>query len=160
MRVFNPYAYHKPNKRLTHDKIWWMKIVEAHSFAHKLLAAVAVCSSDVSHFATHIYQQPLALLWTHLHKTTWEHDPTPPPPPPPSSLRRVVDPSLARVGWGFGCNLWVVGYCGSGIWPSLVISLHLSLSLLFFFSLCPPYLSHTHQQPFIIRIFLQVTDLG
>lgn len=39
----------------------------------------------------------------------------------------AVDPSQRRValGWGFGCSLWVVGFCGWGIWPCLVISLHL-----------------------------------
>lgn len=100
---------------------------ERQSFAPEQLAA-AVCLSDLSHFTTHIHQQLPALLCSCHHKTTrsaWAVDPT---------RQRLA------LGWGFGCSLWVVAFCGWGIWPCLVISLHLSfLSLPL--SLC---LFHTH----------------
>lgn len=101
---------------------------ETHSFAPEQLAAAAVCLSDLWQFTTHIHQQSLVLLCIYRHKTTCDCEtPTPPTPHTPSSLCRVVDPSQPSValGSGFGCSLWVVGFCGSGIWPCWVISLHL-----------------------------------
>lgn len=127
-----------------------------------------VCSSDLSHFATHIHQQPLVLLRVYRCKTTRERE-------PPPSQRRVIDPSRSSFSsglGGFGCSLWVVGFCGSGIWPCLVISLHLSfLSLLSLCSNIAPTLFLTNTPtaphyppppPFLLPSlppFLQVTDL-
>lgn len=134
--VFNLYLNQKPNKRLTLTSFWWMKIVDTvkrltHLPPSNWQQQQSACL--ISHTLPHTF---INICWyycvfiTTKQERAWS----------PSSLRRVVDPFQQRVGlgWVFGCSLWVVGFCGSGIWPCLVISLHLSfLSLL----LRLPYLS-------------------
>lgn len=118
---------------------------ERQSFAPEQLAAATVCVSDLLHFTTHIHQQLPALLCSCHHKTT-------------RGVRGLLT-QLGREqlwGWGFGCSLWVVAFCGWGIWPCLVISLHLSfLPLLLSLSLSVSLsLSHTQTHSNTLSFYL------
>lgn len=102
--------------------LWWALMTEncrpceeTHSSAPEQLAAAAVCSSDLSHFTTHIHQQSLALLCIYLHKTTWE----------------CVGCWPISAESGFGLGFWVQPLGGRVLWlGDLALFGNLSSSLL------------------------------